>query len=217
MMFIQTPCFIHNYSDRRLSVIRMFREKNELVTASKIGISVVGTSEIYSHMHDPNAMILQFLLGTYAYGVDRMKDGRNILIYDMIFTLTVALLSNSDTYWYIPLLFLTKYYKYYKKHLGVFKPGFVGVMWSLACVMLPYATSGTHDTKYMCWQLLNCHLVNYGVSNFLDIKDIDDDRENNIMTIPVVYSKDISNLITRCCVVLSIIGLLFEIYFHKKI
>lgn len=213
-MFIQTPCINSKKSLLRMS---MLRRNNELLTASKIGISVVGTSEIYAHIHDPHAMYLQFLLGTYAYGVDRMKNNKNILIYDMMFTLLVGLLSNEDTWWYIPLLFLTKYYKYYKKHLGIFKPGYVGFMWSLACVMLPYATSHIDDTRFMCMQLLNCHLVNYGVSNFLDMKDKDEDKMNNIMTIPVIYSNDVSYWISSSSVILSIMGLLFEIYLHNKI
>lgn len=219
-MFVNTPLLLRSTN----MCMKLSKSKsqipfmnNELISAAKIGVSVVGTGEIFAHIHDPHSMLLQFLLGTYTYGVDRMKNKDNILLYELLFTLNVVLLSNKDTLWFIPLLFLTKYYKYYKKHLGIFKPSYVAMLWSLACVALPYSVSHTYDTKYMCMQLLNCHLINYGVSNLLDIKDVDDDRKNNIMTVPVLFSDDVTYGISTSCIITSICGLLFEIYLHNKI
>ena len=83
----------------------------------------------------------------------------------------------------IALVTVSTCYRNIKPYIGILKPVIIGGLWSYAITCLP------HQYEF------DPHLFGYywctyaGASNLLDIKDIESDRENGISTVPVVYGK----------------------------
>lgn len=186
-------------------------------------------------------VILQFLIGYYTYGKDRYKDAleynespfktdklelyeyllkyKNIykLTYDISFLLITSILLFDDqglvNMPFVLLLLSSEFYKNLKKNLPYLKPFYVASMWTMSTVILPVVM---HDNNY---DILNypmdyipCALTMFASSNLLDIKDIKEDKENGIDTIPVTYGKYFTYYIILISLALS--SLLFGLNSH---
>ena len=177
-------------------------------------------------------VLLQFLIGYYVYGNDRYGDALEYCenpystpkkdLYEYIFMnqemmqqtlnlsyfLTLFLLCNDKYFWvnvpFIGLLEVTNKYKELKPKLGIFKPAFIAVLWTACAVWLP---SVLHDHNYDILlypqDYLPCTLTIFSASNIIDNKDIIEDRQNNITTIPVVYGETNSIRISMVGLILS--------------
>lgn len=185
----------------------------------KAGISTISTSEIFSHHHDPKIMMIQFLIGTYTYGLDRYRDKKeniafNYLLYDFLYIANIGLLSqDSSTIPFIALLYLTKYYKFYKKELDIFKPAFVAMMWTFLCVTLPHTLQD--NNTHQCLQSLGCYLTVFGISIFKDIFDMEEDKKDKIVTVPLKYTQTIASGVATFSIISSIFCILFDIYLYN--
>ena len=205
--------FIHSLSiPSRAKHVLSCSRYNTIIQSSRVGISLISTSEIITQQHNLNAMILQFIIGTCIYGMDWRKNNETKILYDGLYTLSVILLSNDmKTIPYILILFILQYYKDYKKYLGVAKPAFVSIMWTLACVILPYTINNNNlILNHIILQSLSCYSLIYALSNYRDINDADDDLKNGILTIPVMYKKEFSILISKIIGIISIIIMIVE-------
>lgn len=102
------------------------------------------------------------------------------------------------------LLFVNGEYKYYKKYLNVFKSFYIALMWTLATVCLPCII---YDHNYEIFNYpmdyAPCFLTLFATSNYADIKDIFEDKMNNISTIPVVFGEKNSNALSIFALLLS--------------
>lgn len=186
-------------------------------------------------------IILQFLIGYYTYGKDRYKDAleynenpfetdkkelyeyllkyKNLyrLTYDMSFILiTSILLFDDEGLNNLPLVLVllsSEFYKDLKKNLPYLKPFYVAIMWTLSTTILPAVM---HDNNYDIlnypMDYLPCTLTMFASSNLLDIKDVKEDKENGINTIPVTFGK----YFTYCIILISLAmsSLLFGINDH---
>lgn len=211
-MFVH-PLSIQPRTNHVLSCSRFNAGAHTFIQSSRVGISLISTGEIITQQHNLYAMALQFIIGTCIYGLDWRKNNETRMIYDGLYTISVILLSNDvKTIPFIPILYILQYYKDYKRYLGVAKPAFVSIMWTLACVMLPYAVNNHHllPDHHLILQSLSCYSLIYGLSNYRDIKDAEDDRENGILTIPVLYKTEFSVLISRITVLVSIIMMITD-------
>lgn len=164
----------------------------------------------------PKMIILQFLIGYYTYGKDRYKDALEYNenkyetskkdlydflikyknIYDISYNLTFLLISYIllfDEYGYenIPILILlltTEYYKELKKINPYLKPTYISLMWTFSTVILPCFL---HDHNLSILEspmdYIPCILTLFSTSTILDLKDIEEDKKNNIQTLPVKY------------------------------
>ena len=121
-----------------------------------------------------------------------------------------------DDYWYlnIPtagLLYSTEYYKQLKGQIVGFKPVFVASMWTFSAVLLPCIL---HDHDYSILSdvddYLPCFLVLFACTNLADIKDIDEDIENGVNTIPVVFGKENTQMLVMISLIFS--SLIFGIH-----
>ena len=121
-----------------------------------------------------------------------------------------------DDYWYlnIPtagLLYSTEYYKQLKGQIVGFKPVFVASMWTFSAVLLPCIL---HDHDYSILSdvddYLPCFLVLFACTNLADIKDIDEDIENDVNTIPVVFGKENTQMLVMVSLIFS--SLIFGIH-----
>lgn len=186
-------------------------------------------------------IVLQFLIGYYTYGKDRYKDAleynenpfktdklelyeyllkyKNIyrLTYDMSFLLIISILLFDDqgliNMPFVLILLSSEFYKNLKKNLPYLKPFYVASMWTMSTVILPAVM---HDNNY---DILNypmdyipCALTMFASSNLLDIKDIKEDKENGISTIPVTYGKYFTYYIVL--IALSLSSLIFGLNNH---
>ena len=126
-----------------------------------------------------------------------------ILSYIYIFDL---LKFNEETYPLLIALTSTLFYRDFKKTFGTLKALYIGTFWTLGCVILPCVL---HDNNY---EILNhpsiyipSSLLMFGSSNMLDIKDIDEDREEGINTLAVKLGRDNSELLSNSCTAIAVI------------
>ena len=98
------------------------------------------------------------------------------------------------------------FYRDFKKNFGELKPLYIAVFWTLGCVILPCVI---HDNNYEILYHPNIYLPNFCVmfasSNVLDIKDIEEDKQENIKTLAVLLGEDNTNLLSNTC---NVIGFL---------
>ena len=200
-------------------------------------LQLVFTTTYYHENIITNELILlQFAIGIFTYGTDRLFDASNYLkknidlkkysdekiyYYDFLirrmnYNIFIIILSyiyifdllkeNKETY---PLLFIltsTLFYRDFKKKFGELKALYISILWTLGCVILPCVI---HDNNY---EILNhpsiympSSLLMFGSSNMLDIKDIDEDREEGINTLAIKLGKDKSELLTTASITLAAI------------
>lgn len=212
-----------------------------------IGIPLNIFSNIYTNLHygyditTPKIVVLQFLLGYYAYGYDRIKDAieyqnsKNITIYsenkiqlyekilnkkfeynlaiNTVLMISIYLLT-VDNYHithlpFIILLYFSGTYKQYKPLLGIYKPLYISIMWTITVIGLPCVF---YDNNYNILlypqDYLSCLLFIYSASNFADINDLEEDKKLGVNTIPVVYGKKITSLISFITVSIAAILLI---------
>ena len=105
---------------------------------------------------------------------------------------------------FLPFLYLNGEYQSYKKYLGEFKALYIGFMWTIATVIMPCVL---YDNNYNILQYpidyLPCFFTLFATSNFADNRDIDEDRELQINTIPVKYGIQKSNIISIFALIIS--------------
>jgi hypothetical protein len=184
-------------------------------------------------------VLMQFAIGIFTYGYDRFYDALQynslkdvsfidkkkrdyydfllknqnfniIIIYLSYFYLFLLMVDHVETYPIFLLLTSTLFYKNFKQNFGEFKAIYIGLFWTVGTVILPCVL---HDHNY---DILNDYsiwgssfLTMFASSNLIDIKDVDEDKQDNIMTIPVVFGEKI----TIC---LSHLGLLFAIILFSQ-
>ncbi len=170
---------------------------------------------------DFNLLLLELLLGYHTYGMDRYKDdgttdGRTY-IYDIVFIVIVAIISNShNLFTALPfeiLLYLTKYYKDMKPVLGIWKSIYVSMLWCVSIIILP---SVLHDNNFEILQhpldYVPYFLLMISTSNRMDLKDIEDDKKNNVITLPVKYGRKVAKRVSNICMVIFVILLCMNIH-----
>lgn len=145
----------------------------------------------------------------YNFMLKNKKFYKKSIFLSYILFFTIILTTNNGNDFrilspYLLLLFINGEYKSYKQYLYVLKPIYIGFMWTLATVCLP-CIMYDHNYEIFNYPLdyLPCFLTLFATSNYADVKDIDEDKMNNITTIPVALGEKNSNFI-------SIIALLFS-------
>ena len=164
------------------------------------------------HILNTELVEISVLLAFFAYCFDRLRDALEDdtitnndkkEMYNTIRenkTLIISILavtflevnrilyeSPINFYFSIPLV-QCLIYKDLKPYLGIYKPLFISLMWAGACVILP---SVMHDNSYdilkdpFCY--VPCILSLWSTSSIADIKDIEEDSNAAIETIPVKY------------------------------
>ena len=162
-----------------------------------------------------NLIFLQFGIGITTYGTDRFLDSFSIdntttkdkIVYynylqknknNIILLLlcsyiyvTANILYYDNTDEIFVLLCTTLFYKTIKEKVGIFKSSYIAIAWTCGTLILP---SIIHDNNYDIYNdyetCLSLFLLLFSTSNIADIKDIEEDKKNNITTIPVLYGRD---------------------------
>lgn len=167
----------------------------------------------------PKMIVLQFLIGYYTYGKDRYKDAldydklsyettkqdlyeflvkyQNLykLSYDVTFlVITYILLTDENQTSNLPILVLlysTEFYKQIKKINPFLKPTYIAVMWTLSTVILPcYLHDHNLNILNSPLDYVPCAMTLFSTSTMLDLKDIEEDKQNNVETLAVKYGTE---------------------------
>lgn len=165
--------------------------------------------------------ILQACLGYLTYGTDRLLDAytetgeisdQKRELYDNIKKNTLPMISaiaagtahafntlnqQPETRPFIPLLATTFAYKQLKENFGSVKPFYIATMWTAACVILP-AVMHDHDFSILAspQDYLPAALLMFGSTNLADAKDIAEDMEKGIETLPATLGRPLSDTIS---------------------
>ena len=155
-----------------------------LKKGNQVGLSLGLSTFLFTKIVNPEIILLDILLGTYTYGIDREHNDNNMMLYNSIFGLCcLILLKNNLTSLYIPILYFTKFYKKFKKNLKIFKPWFITILWCLTVIVLPnlylFNDFNLGENEYNVYSF-GCLL--FALSNLNDCKDIISDTKNNITT-----------------------------------
>ena len=181
-------------------------------------LQLIFTTTYYNEIIiNPKLILLQFCIGVFTYGNDRYWDAieysntNNTDIYSPVkrdyydyiidnkanvelqlfmvsFYLMYIILQDYSLFPIFPLLTSTINYRNFKRQYGEYKAIYIGVMWTIATVILPCII---HDHNYEILQHPNIYLPDvllmFGSSNMLDVKDVEEDSKNKINTLPVIF------------------------------
>lgn len=146
---------------------------------------------------------------------------KSILLSYILFLSIILTTNNGDDFKilspYLILLLLNGEYKSYKQYLYVFKPIYIATMWTLATVCLP-CIMYDHNYEIFNYPLdyFPCFLTLFATSNYADIKDIKEDKMNNITTIPVAIGEKNSNIISMIALLISTIIFGLNHHFRER-
>ena len=122
-------------------------------------------------------------------------------------TLLLIALQQLDTLKYLPFLLLldsTNSYIELKKTAGLLKPFYVSSLWAIGTTILPCVL---YDHNFMILQdvstIASSFFLIFGFTNLLDLGDIEEDRENHINTIPVVFGERFTRVLSFISLYLS--------------
>lgn len=234
MLFLSVPHIpqLPSYHHRSSHIMMMTKQTNSEIVkkelrALNVGLSLdimtkVATDIRYGHnIVDPELLILELLLGYHTYGMDRYKDDgtsdNRIYIYDIVFIVIISIISSKNNMLtampFEILIYLTRYYKEAKQHLAIMKPIYVALMWCTSIIILP---SVLHDDDFSILKELLDYVPYFflmmATSNNKDLDDVEDDKKNNIQTIPVKYGIEISQKISSVCMALFVALLSIKIF-----
>lgn len=173
------------------------------------------------NIYDIELFILELFMGYFTYGIDRYRDDGIIdnrqYIYDIVFIIIISIIVHkSNSYTLFPfeiLIYSTKYYKDIKQHLHIFKSLYISVLWCISTIILPSILyDGNFDVIQHPLDFMPYIFLLVSTSNNKDLDDIEDDKRNNINTIPVKYGAENAKIFSKGCMSLFIILLLIQIF-----
>ena len=214
------------------------------IIGSSIGIPLNLLQYIYTTTYygenviNLELFLLQFAIGIFTYGTDRLYDAleynnsefkNNITIfsvekidyyenvlynynYNIIFIfasyiyILYILLPHINTYPLLITLTSTLDYRNFKKKNGNLKSIYIGLFWTLGCVFLPcILISDNYSIINNPTIYLSSFFSMFGSSTLLDIKDIIEDKNENINTIPVLYGENNAIIISHSALLIAMI------------
>ena len=107
----------------------------------------------------------------------------------------------------IPIFTLTLIYKHLKQlNIPLFKSLFISIMWTYCTCILPleiYDKTLLTDSNLVSISS-SIFLISFASTNLADIKDIEEDKDNSIITLPTIVGEKWTYLICLKCLLLSI-------------
>lgn len=188
----------------------------------------------YTYGKDRYNDALEYIAEPLAYNTTKQelydfiynnRDNYNItlsLSFIAIVYILLTSISNTDEIVYnlpfIPLFYLNGEYKSFKPLLGEYKAIYIGVMWCLASLVLPCVLyEHNYDILNYPLDYVPCILTLFATSNFADNRDIDEDKMNGIITVPVKYGITTANIVSFIALVISSLTLIENPHFENRI
>jgi hypothetical protein len=186
-----------------------------------IGIFTYGSDRLYDALEYNNSKLDNINLNntkldnTNIYSIEKINYYENVLynynnnIYFIFLSyiyILYVLLPHINTYPLLIALTSTLDYKNFKKHFGQFKALYIGVFWTLGCLVLPcILISDDYSILNDPTLYLPSFFLMFGSSNILDIKDIHEDASENINTLPVLYGENIAIALSHSALLIAMI------------
>lgn len=176
------------------------------ILGAEVGLSLALMQAAAHHEITPSLLICDLAISHSIYGRDRLKDQlislkdqypECVIDYNIFnYTSSVAnliafvLLLKFECTECIPIVtFLSNAYSISKVRLGNTKPFFIGILWAYAIVILP--PDDVPNKLFLVYSSLYA-----ATSNLADIKDIQEDKENGIMTLPVQFGEKATYIVS---------------------
>lgn len=143
------------------------------------------------------------------YDWDRKKESDDVTVKSVyektssaaLIAASCTLSSFTDLQIFIPLLYiLYHFYDEMKKSVSFAKPFLVSLCWTCAIYNIPLILQ--QDSAMDVYTPMSCFLLISGWSNFADLKDIDDDIANNVLT-PATYLQRQNTLLLSGFLIIS--------------
>jgi hypothetical protein len=176
-----------------------------------IGIFTYGSDRFYDALEYNNTKFNN----TNIYSIEKINYYENVLynynnnIYFIFLSyiyILYVLLPHINTYPLLIALTSTFDYKNFKKNFGQFKALYIGVFWTLGCLVLPcILISDDYSILNDPTLYLPSFFLMFGSSNLLDIKDIDEDANENINTLPVLYGENIAITLSHSALLIAML------------
>ena len=177
---------------------------------------------------------LQFAIGIFTYGTDRLKDALDyknnsniilsqekidyyefllknynlnlfIILSSFIYILTLSY-DNIYNYPFVFLLLSTLDYRNFKKKYGYLKSFYIGLFWTFGSVIFPIVIQEhNYNIIYEPTIYLPSFLSMIASSNLLDIKDLEEDKSENIYTLPVLFGENNAICISHISLALAML------------
>ena len=164
-------------------------------TGFDVGVNLAIMQIAAHNSMNPGLFLIDLLTTMSCYGYDRYKDSEYRQLPEYVYWYVIA----SCTYLYIDaglilespiLVVIATSYQKIKTTIGGLKPILIGSLWSYAITGLPHQ----YDFDLNLFGYYWCTYA--AASNLLDLKDVVEDADNNIHTIPVMYGKNITLLLS---------------------
>ena len=153
----------------------------------------------------------------YEYLLKNINFNILILLTSYLYTLSL-LVNDVENYPFILLLTSTLGYRNFKKNYGQFKALYIGLFWTCGTFLLPCIL---HDGNYEVFNdpaiYISALLSMFGSSNLIDIKDKEEDKKENINTLPVLYGEKNAIAISHASIFLSMLIFYFNNNFYNNI
>lgn len=235
------------------SAVRFSSSKLHMITnplpGSDIGIPLTLFETAYTSLHygenllTAKTILLQFLIGYYAYGLDRFNDAKlyqhkpyetskqelynyingnskNIAISLFLSKLLIYALLFDNLNMYFPFIICLETVPFYteiKSNYGQLKAIYIATLWTLSAVILPcIIIDQNYDILSYPLDYIPSALTLFATSNIADNKDYAEDKENNILTLPVKYGFDSSNTFSLVALLCSSILIAINPHFIEN-
>tara|TARA_Y100000389_G_C17377704_1_gene472578 strand:+ start:303 stop:974 length:672 start_codon:yes stop_codon:yes gene_type:complete len=175
------------------------------ILGTEVGLSLAIMQATAHHEITPSLVLCDLAISHSIYGRDRLNDQLICLkgqdnegeIYKIFnYTTSIAnliaflFLLKFECTECIPIVsFLSNAYSISKVGLGNTKPFLIGILWAYAIVFLP-PDEVPNDLFLVYFSLYAA------TSNIADIKDIEKDKENGIITIPVKFGEKATYIVS---------------------
>ena len=175
------------------------------VLGTEVGLSLALMQAAAHHEITPSLVLCDLAISHSIYGRDRLKDQiidllekdqegvkYNVFNYTTSIANLIAflLLLKFECKECIPIVtFLSTAYSRTKVRLGNTKPFLTGILWAYAIVILP--PDDVPNDLFLVYSSLYA-----ATSNIADIKDIEEDKENGIITLPVKFGEKATYIVS---------------------
>jgi hypothetical protein len=208
-----------------------------LINNLEVSVPLLTFENIFTGLHyghpiiDLNTQSLQIMITLYTYGQDRFKDAlenndselnniyyNNQKLYFYFFNILLGIILAQfividDSLPFIILLLSTNFYKTMKSNIPLIKPFYVAFMWTMATFILPcFIYEHNYTILNYPLEYLPLFFNIFGSSNYLDIKDSEEDLKKNIITFPNKFGSQNSKYLSLFMIFLS--SILFSLNTH---
>lgn len=188
----------------------------DAVAANKTGIGYGSKKDLYDYILE-NKELLKTLIDYSFYAIvsiilvsNTNIDLNNQITLESFYSL-IKDMHVEQKIPFIAALLSTEYYSKIKEKYGFLKSIYVASMWTMSSVLLP-AIIHDHNFNILLYPMdyFPVFALIFSSSNLLDIRDIEEDKQNGINTLPVIFGPENSQLFSIFSILLSSILIFFN-------